>query len=109
MDNLEGIGMLDATEDFTRQLRDAFGCFASGLANGAFWSLTPVYAAAVGDVTKMAAGLMAAAVVGGAISQWPAMCSRDKPGKVSINTCTSRSPCWPLRRSGRPSPLIVST
>ena len=48
-----------------------FGCFASGLANGAFWSLTPVYAAAVGDVTKMAAGLMAAAVVGGAISQWP--------------------------------------
>lgn len=31
MDNLEGIGMLDATEDFTRQLRDAFGCFASGV------------------------------------------------------------------------------
>ena len=48
-----------------------FGCFAAGLANGAFWSLTPVYAAAVGDVTKMAAGLMAAAVVGGALSQWP--------------------------------------
>lgn len=48
-----------------------FGCFAAGLANGAFWSLTPVYAAAVGDVTKMAAGLMAAAVIGGAISQWP--------------------------------------
>ena len=48
-----------------------FGCFASGLANGAFWSLTPVYAAAVGDITKMAAWLMAAAVVGGAISQWP--------------------------------------
>ena len=48
-----------------------FGCFAAGLANGAFWSLTPVYAAAIGDVTKMAAMLMAAAVVGGAISQWP--------------------------------------
>jgi MFS family permease len=48
-----------------------FGCFAAGLANGAFWSLTPVYAAAVGDVTTMAALLMAAAVVGGAISQWP--------------------------------------
>ena len=48
-----------------------FGCFAAGLANGAFWSLTPVYASAVGDVTKMAAGLMAAAVIGGAISQWP--------------------------------------
>ena len=48
-----------------------FGCFAAGLANGAFWSLTPVYAAAVGDVTTMAALLMAAAVVGGAVSQWP--------------------------------------
>lgn len=48
-----------------------FGCFAAGLANGAFWSLTPVYAAAIGDVTKMAAGLMAAAVIGGAVSQWP--------------------------------------
>jgi MFS family permease len=48
-----------------------FGCFAAGLANGAFWSLTPVYAAAAGNVTTMAALLMAAAVVGGAISQWP--------------------------------------
>lgn len=48
-----------------------FGCFAAGLANGAFWSLAPVFASTVGDVTKMAAGLMAAAVIGGAISQWP--------------------------------------
>lgn len=49
----------------------AFGCFAAGLANGAFWSLTPVFASTVGDVTKMAAALMAAAVIGGAIAQWP--------------------------------------
>ncbi len=48
-----------------------FGCFAAGLANGAFWSLTPVFAATVGDAARMAAGLMAAAVIGGAISQWP--------------------------------------
>lgn len=48
-----------------------FGCFAAGLANGAFWSLAPVFAGAVGDVTKMAAWLMASAVVGGAVSQWP--------------------------------------
>lgn len=48
-----------------------FGCFAAGLANGAFWSLTPVFAETVGDATRMAALLMAAAVVGGAIGQWP--------------------------------------
>ena len=48
-----------------------FGCFAAGLANGAFWSLTPVFAATVGDAARMAALLMAAAVVGGALSQWP--------------------------------------
>ncbi len=48
-----------------------FGCFATGLANGAFWSLTPVFAASVGDATRMAALLMAAAVVGGALGQWP--------------------------------------
>ena len=48
-----------------------FGCFAAGLANGAFWSLTPVFASTVGDPTRMAALLMAAAVVGGAVSQWP--------------------------------------
>lgn len=48
-----------------------FGCFAAGLANGAFWALTPVFAAAVGDAAKMAAWMMAAAVVGGALWQWP--------------------------------------
>ena len=48
-----------------------FGCFAAGLANGAFWSLTPVFASTVGDAARMAALLMAAAVVGGALSQWP--------------------------------------
>ena len=48
-----------------------FGCFATGLANGAFWALAPVFAGTVGDAAKMAALLMAAAVVGGAVSQWP--------------------------------------
>ena len=48
-----------------------FGCFASGLANGAFWSLTPVFAGSIGDAARMAALLMAAAVVGGALAQWP--------------------------------------
>lgn len=48
-----------------------FGCFATGLANGAFWSLTPVFAGSVGDAARMAAGLMAAAVIGGALAQWP--------------------------------------
>lgn len=61
-----------------------FGCFATGLANGAFWSLTPVYAAAVGDVARMAAMLMAAAVVGGAISQWPLGLLSDAIGRRKV-------------------------
>lgn len=31
MDQAEGSDMLDTTDDFTRRLRDAFGCFASGV------------------------------------------------------------------------------
>lgn len=31
MDQPKGFDMLDATEDFTKKLRDAFGCFASGV------------------------------------------------------------------------------
>ncbi len=47
------------------------GCLASGLANGAFWGLAPVFAATVGDAARMAALFMAFAVIGGALAQWP--------------------------------------
>jgi MFS family permease len=43
-----------------------------GVANGAFWSLGTVFAVGAGLSASMAAVFMSAAVVGGALSQWPA-------------------------------------
>ncbi len=47
------------------------GCLAAGLANGAFWSLAPVFTGAVSGDTDLAAWFMTSAVVGGAVLQWP--------------------------------------
>ena len=47
------------------------GCAAIGLANGAFWSLAPVFALARGGSSIDVGLFMAAAVVGGGLSQWP--------------------------------------
>lgn len=65
------------------------GCFVVGLANGAFWGLSPIYAAAVGDAVTMAAWFMAAAVIGGAILQWPLGLMSDALGrrKVLVAVC----------------------
>lgn len=46
-------------------------CLASGMANGAFWALAPVYTAGVSDKVAVAAGFMTGAVIGGAAGQWP--------------------------------------
>ncbi|MCF8476629.1 MAG: MFS transporter [Pseudolabrys sp.] len=47
------------------------GCFAVGLANGAFWSLGPVFAMNRGLNTANIALFMSAVVLGGALGQWP--------------------------------------
>ncbi|MEL7186171.1 MAG: MFS transporter [Pseudomonadota bacterium] len=46
-------------------------CLAAGLANGAFWSLAPIFTASVSSGTQLAAWFMTAAVFGGAAFQWP--------------------------------------
>jgi MFS family permease len=46
-------------------------CFATGLANGAFWALAPVYTAGISDKASVAAGFMTGAVIGGAAGQLP--------------------------------------
>jgi MFS family permease len=46
--------------------------FLIGLATGAFWSLGPAYASAVSGSVTDAALFMSAAVLGGAVAQWPA-------------------------------------
>ncbi|MFA5901993.1 MAG: MFS transporter [Hyphomicrobium sp.] len=47
------------------------GCFAVGLANGAFWALGPVYAQNEGLSINEIAVFMSAVVLGGALAQWP--------------------------------------
>lgn len=49
----------------------AAGCFAAGLATGAFWSLAPVSASNAGLDTRGVAIFIGVTVLGGALSQWP--------------------------------------
>jgi len=46
-------------------------CLASGLANGAFWALAPVFTSGISNSATLAAGFMTGAVIGGAAGQWP--------------------------------------
>jgi MFS family permease len=62
----------------------ALGCFVTGLANGAFWSLVPVFTFSVtGDIAD-AAGFMTAAVIGGALAQWPLGVTSDRVGRRPV-------------------------
>ncbi len=57
------------------------GCLVTGIANGAFWSLAPVFTAGVSTDTRLAAWFMSATVVGGAMAQWPLGYVSDKLGR----------------------------
>lgn len=47
------------------------GSLATGLANGSFWSLAPVFTISFSTDVSLTAAFMSAAVIGGAASQWP--------------------------------------
>jgi MFS family permease len=47
------------------------GCLATGLANGSFWSLAPLFTAGLSDNLSLAAWFMTSVVIGGALAQWP--------------------------------------
>lgn len=47
------------------------GSLATGLANGSFWALAPVFAITLSSDVAITAWFMTAAVIGGALSQWP--------------------------------------
>ncbi len=47
------------------------GCVAAGVASGIFYSLSPLYTAAQSPDIGLAATFMTAAVLGGALGQWP--------------------------------------
>lgn len=65
------------------------GCFASGLANGPFWALGPVFAVGVGLDTRGVAFFMALVVIAGAIGQWPLgrLSDRIDRRKVIVAAC----------------------
>ncbi len=60
------------------------GCFATGLTNGAFWSLAPVFTAAISDDVSLAAWFMSSAVIGGALAQWPLGFLSDNLGRRKV-------------------------
>jgi MFS family permease len=62
---------LDFKRLFAISRTGTMACLASGMANGAFWSLAPVFTAGVNDKVSTAATFMTAAVIGGAAGQWP--------------------------------------
>jgi MFS family permease len=75
---------LDLSRLFRLSPAAAVGCLATGLANGAFWSLAPVFTAEVSGETSLAAWLMTATVAGGALSQWPLGTASDRFGRRKL-------------------------
>ncbi|HXF55860.1 MAG TPA: MFS transporter [Hyphomicrobiaceae bacterium] len=57
------------------------GCLFAGLANGAFWSLAPLYGKGTGLSLTETAMLITIAVIGGAGSQWPVGSLSDRLGR----------------------------
>jgi len=60
------------------------GCLAAGLANGAFWSLAPVFTAAYSGDVSLASWFMTSGVIGGALGQWPLGYLSDKFGRRQV-------------------------
>jgi MFS family permease len=65
------------------------GCLGTGFSNGAFWSLAPVFIAAISDDITLAAWFMTSTVVGGALAQWPLGYLSDRIGRRKIIAATA--------------------
>jgi MFS family permease len=77
------------------------GCFAFGLADGAFWSLAPVFAQGRGFPVADITFVMSLFVVGGSISQWPLGRYSDKVDRRWViafacagSVCTAGALAW---------------
>jgi MFS family permease len=65
------------------------GCLATGLANGAFWSLAPVFTGGVSGDVSLAAWFMTATVIGGSAGQWPLGYLSDRIGRRRVLILTA--------------------
>jgi MFS family permease len=59
-------------------------CLGSGMANGAFWALGPVFTVGVTRNLDLAAWFMTANVLGGALFQWPIGHLSDRLGRRTV-------------------------
>jgi len=62
----------------------AIACLATGLANGSFWALAPVFASGTTGNVTLAATFMTAAVIGGSVTQWPLGFASDRIGRRRV-------------------------
>ena len=62
----------------------AAGCLATGLANGSFWALGPVFVTGVTGDVSLAAVFMTATVIGGSLGQWPLGRLSDVAGRRGV-------------------------
>jgi len=71
------------------------GSVAAGLANGAFWSLAPLYAQSLGFSTPGIALFMSVFIAGGALAQWPLGRLSDGMDRrwIIAAICTAASVC----------------
>jgi MFS family permease len=68
---LHGDTRLDIPYLYRTSPAGMLGSLATGLANGSFWALAPVFTISFSTDVSLTAWFMTAAVIGGAASQWP--------------------------------------
>ena len=62
----------------------AIGCFAVGLASGAFWGVAPVFVQLLGHPILMVSVFMSVVIFAGAVMQWPMGWLSDKIGRRKV-------------------------
>jgi MFS family permease len=89
------------------------GSLATGLANGSFWALAPVFTISYSTDVSLTAWFMSAAVIGGAASQWPLGAWSDRiDRRYVMGACAALSvgvsiAIWSMAIAMTPSILIL--
>ena len=80
---------IDLPRLFSISPAGTLGCLATGLANGSFWALAPVFATSVSGDVSLAAWFMTSAIIGGALAQWPLGYLSDKLGRRKLQAASA--------------------
>ncbi|KHE93450.1 MAG: MFS transporter [Candidatus Scalindua rubra] len=82
---------LDLRRLFKISPSGATSCFAAGLTNGSFWTISAIFASQVTGDTDSAAWYMTSGVIGGAICQWPLGILSDRLDRRRVLAITALS------------------